>query len=75
MTEQHGTGLILIAMGIILKLLPENKDPGPRKVKVQQQPKQHEEPQELEEKMPLTSLEPKGEGRIFTLVNLVRSLF
>ncbi|XP_047338672.1 UDP-galactose/UDP-glucose transporter 2-like [Impatiens glandulifera] len=25
MTEQHGTGLILIAMGIVLKLLPENK--------------------------------------------------
>jgi len=25
LTEQHGTGLLLIAMGIILKLLPENK--------------------------------------------------
>ncbi|KAK8947622.1 UDP-galactose/UDP-glucose transporter 2 [Platanthera guangdongensis] len=26
MTEQHGTGLILIAMGIVLKLLPEYKE-------------------------------------------------
>ncbi|GLT40458.1 hypothetical protein SLA2020_145950 [Shorea laevis] len=25
LTEQHGTGLLLIAMGIILKLLPDNK--------------------------------------------------
>ncbi|KAL3829617.1 hypothetical protein ACJIZ3_018419 [Penstemon smallii] len=25
LTEQHGTGLILIAMGIVLKMLPENK--------------------------------------------------
>ncbi|XP_030946232.1 UDP-galactose/UDP-glucose transporter 4-like [Quercus robur] len=28
LTEQHGTGLLLIAMGIILKMLPENKLPG-----------------------------------------------
>lgn len=28
MTEQHGTGLLLIAMGIILKMLPENKQPS-----------------------------------------------
>ncbi|KAH7549491.1 hypothetical protein ACOSP7_025701 [Xanthoceras sorbifolium] len=27
LTEQHGTGLLLIAMGIILKMLPENKVP------------------------------------------------
>ncbi|KAJ4713027.1 UDP-galactose/UDP-glucose transporter like [Melia azedarach] len=27
MTEQHGTGLLLIAMGIILKMLPESKAP------------------------------------------------
>lgn len=27
LTEQHGTGLLLIAMGIILKMLPENKSP------------------------------------------------
>lgn len=27
LTEQHGTGLILIAMGIVLKMLPENKIP------------------------------------------------
>lgn len=25
LTEQHGTGLLLIAMGIIIKLLPDNK--------------------------------------------------
>lgn len=25
LTEQHGTGLLLIGMGITLKLLPENK--------------------------------------------------
>ncbi|KAG0497756.1 hypothetical protein HPP92_002153 [Vanilla planifolia] len=31
MTEQHGTGLLLIAMGIVLKLLPELKEPIPRK--------------------------------------------
>lgn len=24
-TEQHGTGLLLIAMGILLKMLPDNK--------------------------------------------------
>nr|POE85730.1 isoform 2 of udp-galactose/udp-glucose transporter 2 [Quercus suber] len=28
LTEQHGTGLLLIAMGIILKMLLENKLPG-----------------------------------------------
>ncbi|XP_059650983.1 UDP-galactose/UDP-glucose transporter 4-like [Cornus florida] len=27
LTEQHGSGLLLISMGIILKLLPENKPP------------------------------------------------
>ncbi|KAK0587653.1 hypothetical protein LWI29_026441 [Acer saccharum] len=27
LTEQHGTGLLLIAMGVILKMLPENKVP------------------------------------------------
>ena len=31
LTEQHGTGLILIAMGIVLKMIPENK-PTPRMV-------------------------------------------
>ncbi|XP_071696507.1 UDP-galactose/UDP-glucose transporter 4-like isoform X2 [Rutidosis leptorrhynchoides] len=31
LTEQHGTGLILISMGIILKMIPENK-PAPRMV-------------------------------------------
>lgn len=28
LTEQHATGLLLIAMGIIMKMLPENKQPG-----------------------------------------------
>lgn len=28
LTEQHCSGLILIAMGIILKMLPENKVPA-----------------------------------------------
>ncbi|KAJ7944860.1 UDP-galactose/UDP-glucose transporter like [Quillaja saponaria] len=28
LTEQHGTGLLLIAMGITLKMLPDNKVPG-----------------------------------------------
>ncbi|KAF8401661.1 hypothetical protein HHK36_012607 [Tetracentron sinense] len=28
LTEQHGTGLLLIAMGIILKLLPDKKTPN-----------------------------------------------
>ncbi|XP_078447951.1 UDP-N-acetylglucosamine (UAA) transporter family [Wolffia australiana] len=31
LTEQHATGLILIAMGVILKLLPENKDTKQRR--------------------------------------------
>ncbi|XP_073064965.1 UDP-galactose/UDP-glucose transporter 2-like isoform X1 [Primulina eburnea] len=30
LTEQHGTGLLLIAMGIVLKMLPENKPPQKR---------------------------------------------
>lgn len=28
LTEEHGTGLLLIAMGIVLKLLPDNKSPN-----------------------------------------------
>ncbi|RLN41378.1 UDP-galactose/UDP-glucose transporter 2-like [Panicum miliaceum] len=31
LTEQHVTGLLLITMGIVLKLLPENKEGGPRR--------------------------------------------
>ncbi|GJM87461.1 hypothetical protein PR202_ga03418 [Eleusine coracana subsp. coracana] len=31
LTEQHITGLLLITMGIVLKLLPENKEAGPRR--------------------------------------------
>lgn len=55
MTEQHGTGLLLISMGIILKLLPENRLPVPYKVKEQQLQQQQElqELEEEEEKRPL----------------------
>lgn len=28
LTEQHGSGLILIAMGVILKMVPNHKTPG-----------------------------------------------
>ena len=28
MTEQHGSGLLLIAMGIVLKMLPDSKLPS-----------------------------------------------
>lgn len=38
LTEQHGTGLLLIAMGILLKLLPENKDPASHR---REQPHHH----------------------------------
>ncbi|PUZ43164.1 hypothetical protein GQ55_9G640500 [Panicum hallii var. hallii] len=31
LTEQHVTGLLLITMGIVLKLLPENQEGGPRR--------------------------------------------
>lgn len=31
LTEQHGTGLLLIGMGIVLKMVPEIKPPSPRK--------------------------------------------
>ncbi|KAF8780401.1 hypothetical protein HU200_001516 [Digitaria exilis] len=31
LTEQHATGLLLITMGIVIKLLPENKEGGPRR--------------------------------------------
>ncbi|KAL8160028.1 hypothetical protein V2J09_001565 [Rumex salicifolius] len=55
MTEQHGTGLILILMGIILKMLPENK---PQKMILNPRPSSHtnskarvsaENPQEMDE--------------------------
>lgn len=33
LTEQHATGLLLITMGIVIKLLPENKEErGPRRL-------------------------------------------
>ncbi|KVH89139.1 UAA transporter [Cynara cardunculus var. scolymus] len=43
LTEQHGTGLILISMGIVLKMIPENK-PAPRVVpKVENRRNEEEE--------------------------------
>lgn len=30
LTEQHGTGLLLIAMGIVLKMLPADNNPPKR---------------------------------------------
>lgn len=44
LTEQHGTGLILIAMGVILKLLPENKESGRQK-------QQHHRPSRSEQRL------------------------
>ncbi|CAD6209268.1 unnamed protein product [Miscanthus lutarioriparius] len=32
LTEQHATGLLLITMGIVIKLLPENKEGRPRRL-------------------------------------------
>ena len=32
LTEQHGTGLLLISMGIAMKLLPDNKPPKRAKI-------------------------------------------
>lgn len=54
MTEQHGTGLLLIAMGIVLKLLPEYKE----KNYIPQRPKQQMEDEEegLKEKEDKTAL-------------------
>lgn len=51
MTEQHGTGLLLISMGIILKLLSDNKDPIPCKPKKQLE--EEDGIQDKEEKTPL----------------------
>lgn len=55
MTEQHGTGLLLISMGIILKLLPEYKDKNyiPRKPKQQLEEEEEDGLKEREEKTAL----------------------
>ncbi|KAJ0968832.1 hypothetical protein J5N97_021709 [Dioscorea zingiberensis] len=45
LTEQHGTGLLLIAMGIVLKLIPDNKEPVPRN-QIQQKQKEHQQEEE-----------------------------
>ncbi|KAL1543481.1 enolase-phosphatase E1 [Salvia divinorum] len=47
LTEQHGSGLLLITMGIVLKMLPENKPPSKRaanpKAKVEMEPRRGKE--------------------------------
>ncbi|KAL0907970.1 hypothetical protein M5K25_022429 [Dendrobium thyrsiflorum] len=54
LTEQHGTGLLLIAMGIVLKLLSGYKDPIPCKPKQQLEEEEKEDGiQNKEEKRPL----------------------
>lgn len=65
LTEQHGSGLLLIAMGIVLKLLPENKAParnsksdfgaknGKSYLKEEKRSFEHGEDEESEEKRPL----------------------
>ncbi|KAM7491339.1 hypothetical protein LguiA_034260 [Lonicera macranthoides] len=65
LTEQHGSGLLLIAMGIVLKLLPENKAPaqnsksdfdprnGKSYLKEEKRSFEHAQDEESEEKRPL----------------------
>ncbi|KAH9777680.1 adenosine 3'-phospho 5'-phosphosulfate transporter 2 [Citrus sinensis] len=64
LTEQHGTGLLLIAMGIILKMLPENKAPANNRPNSHNNVKRRKSPEpeekslvetngEVEEKQPL----------------------
>ncbi|GAY61037.1 hypothetical protein CUMW_206700 [Citrus unshiu] len=57
LTEQHGTGLLLIAMGIILKMLPENKAPANNRPNSHNNVKRRKSP-EPEEK---SSVETNGE--------------
>ncbi|KAG0491560.1 hypothetical protein HPP92_004605 [Vanilla planifolia] len=52
LTEQHVTGLLLISMGIVLKLLPEHKESTPRQQKMQRREEDHQLQRE-EEKTPL----------------------
>ncbi|CAN1253614.1 UDP-galactose/UDP-glucose transporter 2 [Linum perenne] len=49
LTDQHGSGLLLIAMGIVLKMMPDSKPP--RRMK----------PKELELKKEVVSDARKGE--------------
>ncbi|KAF2313224.1 hypothetical protein P3X46_029962 [Hevea brasiliensis] len=56
LTEQHGTGLLLIAMGIILKMLPDNKPPSKQGKSHLKEDKSHvdnREGEEDEENQPL----------------------
>jgi solute carrier family 35 (adenosine 3'-phospho 5'-phosphosulfate transporter), member B3 len=51
LTEQHATGLLLISMGIVMKLLPDYKDAiPPRKVHAARLDKQPLNKEEEEEK-------------------------
>ncbi|XP_073306052.1 UDP-galactose/UDP-glucose transporter 4-like isoform X3 [Primulina huaijiensis] len=56
LTEQHGSGLLLIAMGIVLKLLPDSKLPSRavmRDASAMQKPLENKGHVENEEKRPL----------------------
>ncbi|XP_075484605.1 UDP-galactose/UDP-glucose transporter 2-like isoform X2 [Primulina tabacum] len=56
LTEQHGSGLLLIAMGIVLKLLPDSKLPSRavmRDASAMQKPLENKGHEENEEKRPL----------------------
>lgn len=60
LTEQHGTGLLLIGMGITLKLLPENK-PNHQKVSNSSAKSQTSKPYDSEEKVFQLEIVPADE--------------
>lgn len=45
LTEQHGTGLLLIAMGIVLKMLPDSGGGPQKRVPVKRHENQDDEEQ------------------------------
>lgn len=55
LTEQHGTGLLLIAMGIILKMLPENKSPTNNRPNSHNNAKRRKSPEPEEKSLVETS--------------------
>lgn len=64
LTEQHGTGLLLMSMCIIMKMLPENKpsQPRPQKIILLQQT---EKPRETEDDRFQIGIEEEEEKRPF----------
>ncbi|MQL93092.1 hypothetical protein Taro_025733 [Colocasia esculenta] len=62
LTEQHGTGLLLIAMGIVLKLLPENKDPASHRQKQPQQRHHQLQREQLQKQLRHTEDEDEEKG-------------